>query len=88
MGIDDCKKTRVAIKMISKSLVAQIDEREGNSKLRAKLQMEVKAMQMLEHPNIVKIHEVIDSPEHVNVVLEYCQQGELFELIHRHGKVK
>ena len=45
-------------------------------------------MQMLDHPNIVKIHEVIDSPEHVNVVLEYCQQGELFELIHKHGKVK
>ena len=37
VGIDDSKKTKVAIKMISKSLVAQIDEREGNQKLRTKL---------------------------------------------------
>lgn len=44
-------------------------------------------MQMLSHPNIVRIHEVIHTTEHVNVVLEYCQQGELFELIQRHGKV-
>ena len=73
--------------MISKSSVAQIDEREGNSKLRSKLQMEIKTMKMLDHPHIIKIHDVIDIPEHVCVVLEYCQSGELFELIQRHGKV-
>lgn len=33
VGIDDLKKLKVAIKMISKAEVAKIDKSEGNTKL-------------------------------------------------------
>lgn len=49
--------------------------------------MEIKTMKMLDHPHITKIHDVIDTQEHVCVVLEFCQSGELFDIIQRHGKV-
>jgi MAP/microtubule affinity-regulating kinase len=53
----------------------------------SRLRMEIKTMQKLDHPNILKLIDVIDSPENLYIVLEYCACGEYFDFISKHEKV-
>ncbi|KNC82215.1 CAMK/CAMKL/MARK protein kinase, variant [Sphaeroforma arctica JP610] len=45
-------------------------------------------MKMLEHPNIIKLYEVIDTPNVLYLVMEFCSGGELFDYLVAHGKMK
>lgn len=47
----------------------------------AKIMEEVNILKNLDHPNIVKIFEVIQDTKTLNIVMEYCSGGELFEKI-------
>ena len=40
----------------------------------------------LEHPNIMKLFEVIDTKTHVNLVTEYCSGFNLWEYLKKHGQ--
>ena len=42
-------------------------------------------MDRLDHPNIIKLYEVIDSLPKMHVVMEYAPRGELFEYITKNG---
>ena len=43
-------------------------------------------MRKLDHPNIVKLLEVIPiSPKVTCIVMEYCSGGELFEVVQKGG---
>ena len=52
-----------------------------------RLKMELKAMKRLKHPNIVKLMDVIESRESICMILEYCSQGEYFDLISKEERV-
>ncbi len=43
-------------------------------------------MRNLDHPNIVKILQVIDSTSDIYIIMELITGGELFELISKNGK--
>ena len=49
---------------------------------------EIRILQLLRHPNIVQLYEVLDTPGHIYLVMEYATGGELFDYIVTHGKVK
>ena len=40
---------------------------------------EVRLLESLNHPNIIRLEEVIDSPEFLVLVLELAEGGELWE---------
>jgi len=40
----------------------------------------------LEHPNIMKLFEVIDTKTHVNLVTEYCSGLNLLDYLKKHGQ--
>ena len=42
---------------------------------------EVEILQMLDHPNIIKIYDVYLEADFLHIVTEYCEGGELFERI-------
>jgi len=42
-------------------------------------------MERLDHPNIIKLYEVIDSLPKMHVVMEYAPGGELFYCITKNG---
>ena len=42
---------------------------------------EVKIIENLDHPNIVKYYETYDDVKYIYLVMEYCNGGELFEKI-------
>ena len=44
-------------------------------------EQELRLMQTLDHPNIVKIHEIIFGVAHIYIIMEYCERGELYTLI-------
>ncbi|CAG8492801.1 9717_t:CDS:2 [Paraglomus brasilianum] len=41
--------------------------------------------QVSDHPNIVKLEKIIDTPDSLNVVMELCQGGDLFSMITEKG---
>ena len=42
-------------------------------------------LRFLKHPNIIKMYEVLDTPSHIFVIMEYVSGGELFDLISNEG---
>jgi len=49
------------------------------------LEREIDVMQKLQHPNIIQLMEVVDTPKTLFLVLEFANGGELFEAIVNRG---
>lgn len=64
-----CERNTVAIKIVSKS---NVDE---------KLKAEVTILQLINHPNIVKLYETLEDDYYYYIVLELLRGGELFASI-------
>uniref|UniRef100_A0AAR2LPI4 non-specific serine/threonine protein kinase n=1 Tax=Pygocentrus nattereri TaxID=42514 RepID=A0AAR2LPI4_PYGNA len=50
--------------------------------------MEVRIMKILNHPNIVKLFEVIETEKTLFLVMEYASGGEVFDYLVAHGRMK
>lgn len=64
----------VAVKLIRKSSMT-------DKVRKRKLQQEIAIFQLVDHPFVVKMHEVVETPEHIAMVMEYASGGELFDFI-------
>ncbi|KAJ6407812.1 hypothetical protein OIU84_011168 [Salix udensis] len=71
--------TEVAIKEI---VTNRLSER-----LQESLMSEIFILKRINHPNIVRLHDIIEVPGRILIVLEYCKGGDLSMYIQRHGKV-
>ncbi|XP_063049595.1 MAP/microtubule affinity-regulating kinase 3-like [Engraulis encrasicolus] len=49
---------------------------------------EVRIMKLLNHPNIVKLFEVIETEKTLFLVMEYASGGEVFDYLVAHGRMK
>ena len=68
-------EVQVAIKLIRRESLGQ------NPSRLPKIYREVSILRGLEHPNIVKLHEMIETPPYIGIILEYASGGELFDYI-------
>ncbi|XP_047146581.1 serine/threonine-protein kinase NIM1 [Hydra vulgaris] len=71
-------KEKVALKILDKT---KLDE-----KTKRLLSREIKSMEKLNHPNIIRIFEVLETPSKIYIALEYACHGELFHKILSNGK--
>ena len=71
--VDD--KEKVAIKIIKKSFF------DSSSEVQRKIKREIALMRFLDHPHLIKLEEVCESPRHLYIVLEYASGGELFDFL-------
>ncbi|ESQ52429.1 hypothetical protein EUTSA_v100163911mg, partial [Eutrema salsugineum] len=71
--------TVVAIKEIAMSRL--------NKKLQDSLMSEIYILKRINHPNIIRLLDMIESPGKIHVVLEYCKGGDLSVYIQNHGSV-
>ncbi|MCD9561413.1 hypothetical protein HAX54_020519 [Datura stramonium] len=67
--------TEVAIKEI---VTARL-----NTKLKESLKYEIVILQRISHPNIIRLHDMIEEPGKLYIVLEYCRGGDLSMYIQR-----
>uniref|UniRef100_A0A3Q3CEU0 non-specific serine/threonine protein kinase n=1 Tax=Haplochromis burtoni TaxID=8153 RepID=A0A3Q3CEU0_HAPBU len=56
--------------------------------VRCTLFREVRIMKILNHPNIVKLFEVIETERTLYLVMEYASGGEVFDYLVAHGRMK
>lgn len=66
---------QVAIKVISKASFQQ------NPNLHRKVHREISLMKLVNHPNILRLIDVLESSRNLYIVLEYAQKGELFDFL-------
>ncbi|PRD26032.1 UNVERIFIED_CONTAM: melk [Trichonephila clavipes] len=69
---------KVAIKIMNKASLGDDLPR---------IQLEIEALKILNHPNICKLYQVIETEKNYFIVLEYCPGGELFDYIIERDRV-
>ncbi|XP_035230990.1 MAP/microtubule affinity-regulating kinase 3-like isoform X6 [Stegodyphus dumicola] len=65
-----------------------IDKTQLNPSSLQKLFREVRIMKILDHPNIVKLFQVIETEKTLYLVMEYASGGEVFDYLVAHGRMK
>ena len=65
--------------------VKQIVRAKLNRKLQENLEAEILILQSIEHPNVMRLHEVQTTERHVYLMLEFCPGGDLMHVIKKHG---
>jgi serine/threonine protein kinase len=51
----------------------------------AQFQTEIQALRSLQHPNIIRLYDVYISPNHIFIVMELMEGGELFDYVVQKG---
>lgn len=73
---------KVAIKLIRR------DSMGTNPTRLAKIYREIAILREISHPNIVRLHEMVETEKHIGIILEYASGGELFDYILNHRYLK
>ena len=73
---------QVAIKLIRR------DSLGSNPSRLPKIYREISILRELSHPNIVRLHEMVETDRHIGIILEYASGGELFDYILNHRYLK
>jgi protein-serine/threonine kinase len=71
-----------AIKLIRKESL------DSNPTHLPKIHREIAILKELDHPNIVRLHEMYETERHIGIILEYASGGELFDYILQHRYLK
>ncbi|CDR97367.1 protein kinase domain containing protein, putative [Babesia bigemina] len=80
LGIHCETGRRVAVKIIQKGQTVRAG-------VLNKLAREIRAMSGLRHPHVIHVHELIDTPTTVFIVMEYVEGGELFDYISQNSRL-
>ncbi|KAI3926889.1 hypothetical protein MKX01_032804 [Papaver californicum] len=70
----------VAIKILDKEKVLK-------HKMSEQIRREISTMKLIQHPNVVRLFEVMGSKTKIFIVLEFITGGELFDKIVNHGRM-
>ena len=73
---------KVAIKLIRR------DTLQPHPSRLSKIYREISILRTLSHPNIVRLHEMVETERHIGIILEYASGGELFDFILTHRFLK
>jgi len=75
VGMHIPSKERVAIKIIDKEVlfIEEINKK--------RLLLEISILKKVRHKNVIKLYEIMETPQAIYLVMEYCNTGELFDYI-------
>jgi len=90
VGKGNFAKVKVARHALTGAEVAVkiVDKTSLNESSMAKLKREVDIMKEMDHPNIVKLYEVIDTETTLYMIMEYAAGGEVFDYLVEHGRMQ
>ena len=87
LGVGTTGKVKLAQHKVTNQLVAIKIIKKANflvkPNLEFKIQREIALMRLLDHPHILKLLDVFESERHLHLVLEYAENGELFDYLVR-----
>ncbi|XP_044480141.1 SNF1-related protein kinase catalytic subunit alpha KIN10-like [Mangifera indica] len=72
---------KVAIKILNRRKIK-------NMEMEEKVRREIKILRLFMHPHIIRLYEVIETPNDIYVVMEYVKSGELFDYIVEKGRLQ
>lgn len=65
---------KVAVKIINKKKMKK-------KNMISKVKREIKILKFINHPNIIKLYEVLDTTNDIFVIMELASKGELYDFI-------
>ena len=74
LGLNKKTKEKVAIKILKKKKIIHKTDK-------IRLEREISILKKLNHINVIKIHKINEDQEKYYIVMEYCENGELFNYI-------
>ena len=74
LGENKLTKEKVAIKIMEKNKI--IDQEDLK-----RIQREIEMLKSLNHPNVIKIYKISEDSKKIYIIMEYCENGELFNRI-------
>ncbi|AET41617.1 putative serine/threonine protein kinase KIN4 Ecym_8339 [Eremothecium cymbalariae DBVPG len=72
----------VAIKLVRRDTIPKHSEKE------VKIYREINALKHLNHPNIVRLEEVLQNSKYIGIVLQYASGGEFYKYIQKKRRLK
>jgi serine/threonine-protein kinase ULK/ATG1 len=67
--------------------VKSVDLKKLSKKLKENLYGEIKILKTLRHPHIVALHDCVETPNTINLIMEYCELGDLSHFIKKREKL-
>lgn len=80
LGVHVVTGERVAIKILVKEKIIDVADVERVSR-------EIHILKLIRHPSVIQLYEIIETARHLFLIMEYVEQGELFDLIVRRGRL-
>ena len=80
LGTHTLTGEKVAIKILVKEKIIDVADVERVSR-------EIHILKLIRHPSIIQLYEIIETSKHLFLIMEYVENGELFDYIVRHSKL-
>ena len=74
LGENKKTKEKVAIKIMQKNKILSKDDL-------IRIEREIEILKRLSHPNVIKIHKIFEDEKRYYIIMEFCENGELFNRI-------
>ena len=81
IGLHILTKARVAVKILEKCKIVDAADYERVSR-------EIHILKIVQHPHVVQLYEIIETPKKLYLIMEYASGGELFDYIVKHQRVQ
>jgi len=72
---------KVAVKILEKERIVDVADVE-------RVAREIHILKLLQHPHVIQLYEIIETPRQLYLIMEYCSGGELFDHIVASGRVR
>ncbi|GIX87828.1 hypothetical protein CDAR_82921 [Caerostris darwini] len=89
VGKGNFSKVKMAVHYLTKEKVAVkiIDKTKLQPKSKQMLSKEISAMESIQHPHIIRLYEVIETPSKLFLAMEFAEGGELFHRVANGGRI-
>eukprot|EP01104_Vermistella_antarctica_P009774 TRINITY_DN2544_c0_g4_i1.p1 TRINITY_DN2544_c0_g4~~TRINITY_DN2544_c0_g4_i1.p1 ORF type:complete len:1366 (+),score=288.05 TRINITY_DN2544_c0_g4_i1:1112-5209(+) len=87
LAINTVTGQRAALKIINVRALLRNSKSSDRSETTTRLKREITILQLLRHPNIIKLYEVTENDGVIYIFMELAKGGELFEQIAARGKL-
>ncbi|CAF0855260.1 unnamed protein product [Rotaria sordida] len=89
IGLGNFSRVKLGVHLLAKEEVAIkiLDKTKLDNKTQRLLLREITSMENLYHPNIIRLYEVIETPNAIHIVTEYAPGGDLYTHITSEGKI-